>query len=280
MGLSRLWLQTGLIQLESVVASNAKRAGDAISLLENSLNVDLPTKALGGVEQTTSSGLILLATPDDVLLKCAQQLAEEADLSACQQLLFCSGSIDSKAVAKAVDYCLPVIGVHPMMSFSSQLITMQEFEGVICAYEGEQASSDLIVDLFRAIGGHMVPIDANAKLQYHLGTVVACNYLNALRMMAEDHLAAAGMEIEDIRVGLSKLMAQTLTNIDSIGAIDALTGPVARGDVGLIERQLGLLEGDELQYRVYKDLAHILLDKLEIDGRATKETVRLRALLG
>jgi predicted short-subunit dehydrogenase-like oxidoreductase (DUF2520 family) len=279
MSLTRLWLQSGRVQLDAVVASSTKKAGDAVSRLERSLGKTLRTQKLAAMDEIINSELILLATPDDELLECTRRLVEEADLSTCRQLFFCSGCIESAAVAEAANHSVPVVGVHPMMSFSSQLVALDEFEGVICTYEGVQADPDSVVDLFRAIGGRAVPIAAESKLRYHLGTVIACNYINALRMMAEDHLIAAGMDTENIQAGLSKLMTQTISNIDSCGAIEALTGPIARGDIGLIERQIDLLENDGRHSQIYRGLAEVLLDKLEMDEGVTEERVRLRALL-
>jgi predicted short-subunit dehydrogenase-like oxidoreductase (DUF2520 family) len=279
LSLTGLWLQSGQIQLEAVVASSAQKANTAVSKLERDLGWSLSTKKQDAKGQVVSRGLILIATPDDQLLGCARQLMEEADLSACRQIFFCSGSIESQAVAEALRHSVPVVGVHPMMSFTKRLIAPNEFEDVVCTFEGIQAESDLVVDLFRAIGGRVVPIGAQSKLRYHLGTVVACNYINALRIMAEGHLVAAGMDSEDIHAGLSRLMTQTISNVNSSGAIKALTGPVTRGDVGLIERQLELLESDEQDYQVYVGLAKVLLDKLDLDRGLTQESSRLRALL-
>lgn len=279
MSLTRMWLQAGLVELTAVVASNPKTAHNALAALESDLGINLSAKALEKLGNVGSGGLILVATPDDVLIECARKLAGDTDLAAFQQMFFCSGSIESEAVAEAVNYRVPVIGVHPMMSFATEPITKTEFEGVICAYEGNQASPDLVVDLFTAIGGRAVPIDAQAKIRYHLGTVFACNYINALHTIAEGHLAAAGLGKENIQVGLSNLMRQTLRNIDSSGAIGALTGPVTRGDVNLIKRQLEILRTDEQQLRVYKDLANILVDGLEHEGRAKRQILQLRALL-
>jgi predicted short-subunit dehydrogenase-like oxidoreductase (DUF2520 family) len=77
------------------------------------------------------------------------------------------------------------------------------------------------------------------------------------------------------------LLKGTIKNIDTIGLPDCLTGPVARGDLGTIERHLSSLEArNSSLLTTYKELGlqtiPIALAKGKIDERKAEE---MKALL-
>jgi hypothetical protein len=65
----------------------------------------------------------------------------------------------------------------------------------------------------------------------------------------------------------------------SYRATNTLTGPVALGNVALIERQLAELKADERHFRIYRDLAYVFVGMLESDGQVKNERVLLSTLL-
>ena len=78
---------------------------------------------------------------------------------------------------------------------------------------------------------------------YHAGAVMASNYVVALADVARSLLVAAGHPRGGRRCRRCvPLMTSAVRNLVEIGpARRALTGPVARGDVGSVERHLEAL---------------------------------------
>lgn len=116
---------------------------------------------------------------------------------------------------------------------------------------------------------------------YHAAAVFACNYLVTLVKSALDLWLDFGVSPEEATRALLPLLKGTIKNIDTIGLPDCLTGPVARGDLGTIERHLSSLEArNSSLLTTYKELGlqtiPIALAKGKIDERKAEE---MKALL-
>ena len=73
----------------------------------------------------------------------------------------------------------------------------------------------------------------------------------------------------------------TVHNISASGTLNALTGPVSRGDVNVIKRHLDVLASMEHEYQaVYKGLANTALDMaLERGDVSVEKAEEIRKLL-
>jgi predicted short-subunit dehydrogenase-like oxidoreductase (DUF2520 family) len=71
------------------------------------------------------------------------------------------------------------------------------------------------------------------RVAYHAAASIASNFLITLEAAAERLAATAGVD----REALIPLVRATVENWATLGAEDALTGPVARGDAQTVERQ-------------------------------------------
>jgi predicted short-subunit dehydrogenase-like oxidoreductase (DUF2520 family) len=87
-----------------------------------------------------------------------------------------------------------------------------------------------------------VPIDAAAKTVYHAASVFASNYLVTVLDAALRAYQAAGISEEVARQLAAPLAAETMDNVFRLGAGAALTGPIARGDLGTVARQQAALD--------------------------------------
>ena len=71
------------------------------------------------------------------------------------------------------------------------------------------------------------------RAAYHAAASVASNFLVTLEGAAERLAATAGVD----RELLAPLVRAAVDNWERLGAADALTGPIARGDEATVERQ-------------------------------------------
>ena len=77
---------------------------------------------------------------------------------------------------------------------------------------------------------------------YHASAVVASNYLVTLLDLSLSLIKLAGMTGEDALRGLKPLIEGTISNVEKMGVQNALTGPIARGDILTIEKHLSEIE--------------------------------------
>jgi predicted short-subunit dehydrogenase-like oxidoreductase (DUF2520 family) len=96
--------------------------------------------------------------------------------------------------------------------------------------EGEAQALDQVLPAFAALGGlphRFAPAD---KRLYHAATIVASNFLAVIDALALDLADAGGVDRELATTLLVALQRTALDNIEQLGPIQALTGPIERAD--------------------------------------------------
>ncbi|HEX2171786.1 MAG TPA: DUF2520 domain-containing protein [Dehalococcoidia bacterium] len=107
-----------------------------------------------------------------------------------------------------------------------------------------EAAGDLATDLValvEAIGARWIRLRPEDKPAYHLAAVLVSNYLVTLTKLSTDLWADLGLSADEARQALVPLIRGVARSIEGVGIPACLTGPVARGDVGTIERHRRVL---------------------------------------
>ena len=105
----------------------------------------------------------------------------------------------------------------------------------------------------------------------HLAMTVTSNYMVSVIHMAEEIMMSAGISNETAQKMLMPLYLNTAHNISASGTLNALTGPVSRGDITILTRHLDTLASIEEEYQiVYKGLARIALRMAVKRGDVTR----------
>ena len=112
-----------------------------------------------------------------------------------------------------------------------------------------------------------------SKVLYHASAVIASNYLVTLLNLASGLWSHLGISQDEGLKALLPLVRGTVENLEAVGLPNALTGPIARGDVGTVKRHLAALADVAPEIlSVYKELARhaipIALEKGTIDSAA------------
>lgn len=90
--------------------------------------------------------------------------------------------------------------------------------------------------------GDFVELKAEDKVLYHAAAVIACNYMVTLVKLATDLWQTFNIPPKQATHALLPLIKGTVNNIDTVGIPDCLTGPIARGDTGTIQKHLNALK--------------------------------------
>ena len=147
--------------------------------------------------------------------------------------MHCSGALSSEVF----DSHSNRISVHPVQTFPDYL---ESLEGIYVGLEGGQISLDLIAGPLSSCGMNSFEIKGD-KLHYHAANVFMCNYLTVLLNIGQQLYASAGISREESLKIAEPLIRSTLENNLGKGPENSLTGPIARGDVDLINKQLDSL---------------------------------------
>ncbi|MEM9133112.1 MAG: DUF2520 domain-containing protein [Actinomycetota bacterium] len=134
--------------------------------------------------------------------------------------------------------------VHPLVSLpDGETGARRLVEGAVFAVDGHPAAQAVVT----ALGGTAVAVPDDRRALYHATAAVAANHLVVLCAQVERLAAEVGVPV----AAYWQLMAATLDNVRSAGALSSLTGPAARGDRATVARHLGALPADEVDlYRV------------------------------
>lgn len=138
--------------------------------------------------------------------------------------------------------------VHPLQTFT-RARGAEQLDGAWAAVTGESAAATACgFQLAEILNLRPFEIADSARVLYHAGAVVACNFLVTLYRSASRLLEAAGAPPE----ALIPLMRRTIENGFE------LTGPIARGDLATVRAHLDALSthAPELE-SMYRELAKV-----------------------
>lgn len=162
--------------------------------------------------------------------------------------------------------------MHPLKSFADPAIAVDSFAGTWCTVEGDAAALAVLRPLFEQLGARIAQIDPAGKTLYHAASVLVCNDLTALMEAGLRTYERAGLDRVTAQAMMEPLVRETLDNVFRLGTVRALTGPVARGDAAVVERQIGELQSRDPQVAdVYRVLNRIALELARTQGTATPE---------
>lgn len=170
----------------------------------------------------------------------------------------CSGALSSKIFPDAGSLPVSVFSVHPIFAFHSKTESYKQLPGAIFTVEGSPQRLDEIAALIRKTGNRVRVISAEAKTKYHAAAVMASNQVTALVHSAIGLLCECGFSPQDAMDALIPLMFGNLKNIEEVGTVEALTGPVERNDVCTVQKHLECLDGE--RWALYRELSLVLLE--------------------
>jgi predicted short-subunit dehydrogenase-like oxidoreductase (DUF2520 family) len=131
--------------------------------------------------------------------------------------------------------------MHPLQSFSG--VCIPPLEGKVFAIEGDPVAIRLARQIVRALGGLPVQIEGGSKILYHAAAAFAAGHVLAIEETATRLLTLSGMKRGEAVRALLQLTRQVLENFERLGPRAAWTGPLARGDYGVIAAHLAAMKG-------------------------------------
>ena len=221
--------------------------------------------------------LVFITTPDDAIPKVAAELQWRNG----QSVVHCSGAHSVDILESAKQRGADTGCFHPLQTFASVEQAIENIPGSAFAIEAEEPLISMLKEMANSLEGDWVILKAGDKVLYHVAAVFACNYLVTLVKLATDLWQTFGVSPAQATKALMPLLRGTLSNIENVGLPHCLTGPIARGDLGTIQRHLESLEKQAPPLlNTYKDLGRqtipISLAKGKIDVQRAQE---LKALL-
>jgi predicted short-subunit dehydrogenase-like oxidoreductase (DUF2520 family) len=223
-----------------------------------------------GFKNLSPANIWLIATPDDAISAVSESLSATGVLRKGDIVFHCSGSLNSQILSTTANSAFRA-SVHPIHSFANPENSLADFSGTACGIEGELGATKILTALFSAIGGECFSLNANKKALYHAATVMACNNLISLLSLSQQMLEAADIDRDTSGHLLQPLIENSLNNYFRRGDIDALTGPISRGDSKTVAAHLDSLKEHPQWQKIYSSLGDIAVSLSAQQGFASAD---------
>lgn len=247
----------GAGRLASALTSAASAAGHSVCTVINrtidpalrlSESLGIKDARLLGSPGSIIGEILLISVADDALALVDEQLAGGPTDWSGRTVLHTSG-VHSSHILQGLHERGAVVGsFHPLQTFSGSLST-DIFSDVPVAVEGDEVAVRVGMGLASSIGASPFRISTNAKALYHAAAVTASNYLVTMLALADELHGFADSDSGSRPDLFRALATRTVTNVFDQGPEQALTGPVVRGDIDVIQRHLVAM-GDRAPHMV------------------------------
>ncbi len=230
----------GYGRLGAALAMRLKAAGWPVAVLPRS-EASVRRAAKVGLKladhgDLASAALCVLAVPDASVAAAAGVVAE--DLGPDTALLHCAGALDLDAFGSAA-LKRRRGSFHPLVAISDPRDPLADHSVALAA--SDRALMPVLWRMALALRMRPIEVPEARRAAYHAGAVMSAGLLVALIDAACAALSEAGIAPEAALNALLPLSASALQGIEKRGLSKALTGPIARGDVGVVRAHLEAL---------------------------------------
>ncbi|MDE2419593.1 MAG: DUF2520 domain-containing protein [Gammaproteobacteria bacterium] len=265
--LAHLWFKHGVFQIQDVCNRSYDSAQNACKFI----GLGNPIHSFN---ELRPADIFLIGTADSSIAECCELLVESNVLQAGNIVFHCSGALPASILEKAKTAGALIASIHPIKSFADPSLCITNFIGTFCGTEGDVDALVILEQAFQRIGGQTLQIQSSNKTFYHAASVVASNYLTALLELSIQSYVKAGLTREQALQIIDPIAHGTIKNIIELDTAQALTGPIARGDVSTVETQLNAFQNWKPEYGdLYRLLGGIALDLSTIKNAANSESL-------
>jgi predicted short-subunit dehydrogenase-like oxidoreductase (DUF2520 family) len=242
-------------RIGAVVARSEAGARRAVRFIgSGSPHAGMPRRVL-------ASTVILIATPDGAIAEVAQELARiGAEELRGKIVLHTSGARDAGALSPLRDCGAAIGSMHPLQTFSG--VSVPPLEGRVFAIEGDVMAVRAARKIARALGGAPLLIAAPDKPLYHAACTLAAGHALVIVEAAVQLMMSLGMKRSEATRALLPMTRQVLQNCERLGPRTAWTGPLARGDYGVVTAHVDALQQYSIEYKEAYEVLNRLAERV------------------
>lgn len=223
-----------------------QKARSLATTLEETFGVGPTVVEVGKV--STLADVIFICTPDDSISEACSAMKWGPDKLA----VHCSGARTLHPLSSARLAGATIGSFHPLNSFpvcdpGSQSTLHAAADNLRTSWVAVSAldsdTSCLLGSLADLVGAGHFSVPDEMRGLYHAAAVFSSNFVVTLMASASALWVKMGYSEEEVMRFTGPLLRATCNNLLKFGPRAALTGPIARGDVGTISRHLESLAG-------------------------------------
>jgi predicted short-subunit dehydrogenase-like oxidoreductase (DUF2520 family) len=230
------------------------------------------------LQDAARADLVFMTVPDDDIESICDGLSWRPD----QGVVHCSGATEVSALAAARRAGARIGGFHPLQIFSDPDRAVDLMAGTTVAIEGPPELVTALTGIATRLGMIPLSLPPGARAAYHGGASFAASFLVSMIEEAVAMWATFGVAERDALAALLPLTRGVVAALESRGVVGAVSGPISRGDAGVVARHLVAFDqAGENHGRLYREFAYRQLRLALADGRIdTTQAERLRMVFG
>jgi len=206
---------------------------------------------------------VLLAVPDGALPEMALALAAQGEAPAGCAVFHLSGAHGTDPLEPLLARGYSLGTLHPLQSLADPVLGAELLRGAYFAVSGDPAAVLVARRLLSPLGASVFTVPVARRPLYHAAAVFASNFVAGLMGAAGRLMHQAGVPEDEALRAILPLARGSLGNLERLGTVRALTGPVSRGDVETVRVHLRTLEPRERS--LYASMGLEIL-QLAVDG--------------
>jgi predicted short-subunit dehydrogenase-like oxidoreductase (DUF2520 family) len=224
------------------------------------------------------SSHVLIAVSDRGVEPVAEILAKSG--FRCGVALQTCGSKGPQALAVLENQGISCGALHPIQSFASAEQGVASVVGSSFGIDGNPEALRWASSIVALMGGRSLRISPQHRGLYHAAAVMASSYIAALIYAAVAILAAAGVERSTALMALAPLVRTSGESSLDLGPVEALTGPIERGDNATVLAHLEDLRSlpDPVR-RLYCSAGELVVQMASLRGLQDAKAAEIQEML-
>lgn len=203
------------------------------------------------ISKLTHDNDIIFITVPDGEIKSVYNAIKNIGISG-KQICHCSGAMTAaEAFCDISEYGAFGYSIHPLFPVSSKYSSYIGLKDAFFCIEGDVQHLNEWKCFFQKLGNPTRIISGRTKGEYHAACAISSNLVCALVAESISLMKKCGFTEIDSLKALRPLMLNNINRILEVGPIEALTGPIERGDISTIIRHLECIspESDREMYK-------------------------------
>lgn len=245
--------------------------------LSHIISRSLPPNAYGArvsadIADLPAADVVIIATPDNAIAETAGHIARHIELSPQTLVMHLSGAKSIQALQAVTERGALAGSLHPVFAFADVEHSVAHLAGNLCAVEADEPYAvEILQQLTDALGLTAFMMPSEYKARYHAALSAASNFSVTLAAFAQNLLAPLALPETLSRRLVGSLMQQSINNLGKLPPLQALTGPIVRGDDSTVAAHLAAMTAEEQAVYCVWAQATLNLAVLRLDNESVEK---------
>jgi len=222
--------------------------------------------------------ILLIAVQDDEIQNVVAELSAVRRVDWSSKVVFHSSGVKKVGILSPLKKLgADIGGLHPIAAFANEYQPAAA-RGIYYDFAGDKPAESFAREITKLLSSRLIILrNERQRVLLHIASAIASNSTVVAVRSAED-LISSFVDPCDAKAMMAGLLKSTVENLSANSGMKSLTGPLARGDIGVISTHIKALESESSLLQFYKSWSLLAVDLLLKDkadkGRYSRDEHR------